>query len=91
MRMRYSGKCVGWRARRPSARPPPAVRPATCLCRRPIARMWSCKSAVPAQPEGWHGPPHRTGLSEASYRVAVRFTTTHTNHSMIRKQFLCVG
>ena len=50
---------------------------------------------------GWHrperasGPPHRTGLrlSEASYRAAVRFTiaTTHTNHSMIRTQFLCVG
>ena len=30
----------------------------------------TCKSAVPAQPEGWHGPPHGTGI--LAYRQSAR-------------------
>ena len=32
-----------------------------------------CQSTVPAQPEDWHGPPHRTGMLVAiAYRQSAR-------------------
>ena len=42
------------------------------------------------RPERASGPPHRTGLPEASYRKPVRFTSL-TNHNMICEQFLGMG
>ena len=41
-------------------------------------------------PERAGGPPHQTGLPEASFRKPVR-PTGLADHSMIRGQFLGVG
>ena len=46
---------------------------------------------VKHQPKRASGPPHRTGLPEASYRKASTFTSSLTNQSMISEQFLGVG